>query len=342
MSKLTKLFTTGLAASALTLSLLSFSFTAFAKDKKLNIGSPATQEQIAGWDIDVRPDGKGLPPGEGSVLQGETLYEAQCASCHGVFGEGAGNWPVLAGGEGTLKEARPEKTVGSYWPYLSTLWDYIHRAMPFLTPQTLSDDEVYALTAYILYLNEMVEDDFVLSQENFTTIKLPNEGSFKQDPRPDVHNKRCMNKCVDPDSIKVNWDSPTPSEAATANPVEPAAVTPVATVAEGQATYKTACAVCHDNGVAGAPAVNDAAAWKNRIKQGLSTLNDHAINGYQGDAGFMPAKGGNTSISDEAVKAAVEYMVKQHQFSDVISAYTVIIALRTYNNKHNIGVQDAN
>ncbi|MFT5135661.1 MAG: cytochrome c5 [Arenicella sp.] len=308
MFKLTNLFTASLAASALTIGLLSFSFSAIAKDKKLNIGSPATQEQIAGWDIDVRPDGKGLPPGSGSVLDGETLYEEQCAVCHGVFGEGQGNWPVLAGGEGTLREARPEKTVGSYWPYLSTLWDYIHRAMPFLTPQTLSDDEVYALTAYVLYLNEMVEDDFVLSQENFTTIKMSNEGSFKKDPRPDVHNKRCMNKCVDPDSIRVSWDSPPPSEAATAKPVESSVVK----VSEGEATYKTACAVCHDSGLAGAPAVNDSAAWQDRIKQGLSTLNDHAINGYQGAAGVMPAKGGNSSLSDEAVKAAVEHMIIQY------------------------------
>ena len=312
MFKSTNLFTAGLAASALILGLLSFSLPALAKDKKLNIGSPATQEQIAGWDIDVRPDGKGLPPGSGSVMDGETLYESQCASCHGAFGEGEGGWPVLAGGRGTLKEARPEKTVGSYWPHLSTLWDYIHRAMPFLTPQTLSDDEVYALTAYILYLNELVEDDFVLSQENFTTIKLPNEGSFKEDPRPDVHNKRCMKKCVDPDSINVNWDSPAPSSAETAKPVAAKTVTPAVTVSEGQATYKIACAVCHDSGLAGAPAVNDSAAWENRIKQGLATLNEHAINGYQGAAGFMPAKGGNTSLSDEAVKAAVQYMVKQH------------------------------
>lgn len=295
---------TNLAKGVLIVGLLSISFSAAAKDKKFNIGSAATDEQIAGWDIDIRPDGLGLPPGSGSVLDGETLYEEQCAVCHGVFGEGEGNWPVLAGGEGTLKEARPEKTVGSYWPHLSTLWDYIHRAMPFLTPQTLEDDEVYALTAYILYLNEMVEDDFVLSQENFTSIKLPNESSFGEDPRPDVHNKRCMKKCVDPGTLKVDWDSPPPTTVLVEEPVIEEVV-----ATEGESTYRAACAVCHDSGIAGAPAVNDSAAWQSRITQGLSTLSEHAINGYQGDTGFMPAKGGNTALSDEAVTAAVEHML---------------------------------
>ena len=310
MSKLINLLSTGIATSLLLIALLSIPLTSHAKDNKLNIGSAASPEQIAGWDIDVRPDGQGLPPGSGSVSDGETLYEAQCAVCHGVFGEGEGSWPVLAGGAGTLKEARPEKTVGSYWPHLSTLWDYINRAMPFFTPQTLSADEVYALTAYILYLNELVDDDFELSQENFTTIKLPNNGSFIEDPRPDVHNKRCMKKCVDPDSIELNWDSPTPSEPVAVKAVATAIVTPTAKYPEGETTYKAACAMCHDSGLAGAPAMNDAAAWQARIKQGLATLNDHAINGYQGNAGFMPAKGGNTALSDEAVKAAVEFMIK--------------------------------
>ena len=122
----------------------------------LGIGSEATAEMIAGWDIDIRPDGLGLPDGEGSVAEGEGLYEAKCASCHGLFGEGAGRWPVLAGGEGTLDTLHPEKTVGSYWPYASTLWDYIHRAMPYPAPQSLTDDETYSISAYVLYLNDVV------------------------------------------------------------------------------------------------------------------------------------------------------------------------------------------
>jgi cytochrome c len=301
--------------------LLLFSLTTSSFAASLGIGTTASTEEIAGWDIDVRPDGVGLPAGSGSVLDGEPLYEEKCASCHGVFGEGEGGWPVLAGGEGTLTEARPEKTVGSYWPYLSTLWDYIHRAMPFLTPQTLEDDEVYAITAYILYLNELVEDDFVLSQENFTSVKMPNEMSFVDDPRPDVHNKRCMNKCKDPTSIELDWQSPglgLTSTKPTAEPVEQTENKPSAAPAEvdrssamGRDTYASACAVCHASGIAGAPAVGDNSIWQARIQQGLVALNEHALQGYQGDWGFMPAKGGNPSLSDESVKAAVEYMVEQ-------------------------------
>ena len=167
------------------------------------IGKPATAEEIAGWDIDIRPDGKGLPPGSGSVEDGEMMYEAKCASCHGSFGEGVGRYPILSGGEGTLTEPRPEKTVGSFWPYASTLWDYIHRAMPFTQPQSLSDDEVYAITAYVLYLNDLVEDDFVLTPETFTSIEMPNQDGFFLDDRPDTSNTTCMKDCKDPASVKI-------------------------------------------------------------------------------------------------------------------------------------------
>ena len=287
----------------------------------LDIGTPASAEEISGWDIDVRPDGLGLPPGSGSVEDGEVLYEEKCASCHGTFGEGEGSWPVLAGGIGTLKESRPQKTVGSYWPYLSTLWDYIHRAMPFLTPQTLADDEVYAITAYILYLNELVDDDFVLSKDNFSSVKLPNQMSFVDDPRPDVRNKRCMKKCKDPASIKLDWQSPELNLASTelfeeqakyvAAPVNAEPAEEISSSTPGEETYKAACALCHANGIAGAPIVGDNAGWQKRLQQGLSVLSEHAIRGYQGDSGFMPAKGGNPTLSDESVKAAVEYIVDQ-------------------------------
>lgn len=166
-------------------------------------GEPATPAMIAGWDIDVRPDGQGLPPGSGSVADGESLYDAQCAACHGTFGEGAERWPPVAGGFGTLARERPEKTVGSFWPYASTLWDYVHRAMPYFAPQSLSDDEVYAVVAYVLYLNELVVDDFVLTRENLPDIEMPNRDGFVADPRPDVGNVACMEKCVDPASITI-------------------------------------------------------------------------------------------------------------------------------------------
>ena len=168
----------------------------------LKLGRPATPDEVAAWDIDVRPDGLGLPIGRGTVLQGEPLYEEHCASCHGDFGEAIDRWPVLAGGQGTLENDRPEKTIGSYWPYLSTVYDYIRRAMPFGNARSLSDDEVYALTAYVLYLNDVVtEDDFELSNENFTAIRLPNEANFIADDRlSEAHyqdkSEPCMSDCV--------------------------------------------------------------------------------------------------------------------------------------------------
>ena len=123
---------------------------------KLGLGRPALPEEIKAWDTDVRPDGKGLPPGKGTVKQGDVIFQAQCASCHGEFGEGAGRWPVLAGGAGTLKADRPDKTIGSFWPDLSTAFDYIKRAMPYGNARSLSDDDVYAVVAYLLSMNDIV------------------------------------------------------------------------------------------------------------------------------------------------------------------------------------------
>lgn len=149
-----------------------------------HLGREALPAEVAAWNVDIRPDGKGLPVGHGTAAEGEKLFTSNCASCHGDFGEGVGRWPVLAGGQDTLKKDRPVKTVGSYWPYLSTVYDYIRRAMPFGNAHSLSNDDVYALTAYILYLNYVVEDeDFELSNKNFTTVHLPNEDGFIKDTR---------------------------------------------------------------------------------------------------------------------------------------------------------------
>lgn len=161
--------------------------------KKSGLGRVALPEEIAAWDTDVRPDGAGLPPGKGSVKEGEALFQEQCAVCHGEFGEGAGRWPVLAGGQGSLKSEGPEKTVGSFWPYASTTFDYIRRAMPFGNAQSLTPDQVYALTAYVLQLNDLVKEDFVLSRENFASVKLPNEKNFYDDDR-EVSEKHFWNK----------------------------------------------------------------------------------------------------------------------------------------------------
>jgi cytochrome c len=175
----------------------------------LKLGRVATDAEIAAWDIDIRPDGLGLPEGRGTVMAGEPIYAARCASCHGDFGEAIGRWPVLAGGHDTLTNDRPEKTVGSYWPYLSTVYDYIRRAMPFGDARSLSNDEVYALTAYVLYLNDVVTDEeFELSHENFTSVALPNEANFIEDDRaaePHYAQKAepCMKDCI-PGKAKID------------------------------------------------------------------------------------------------------------------------------------------
>lgn len=293
--------------------LVSLSGTAIATDDMhYGIGEKATAEQIAGWDIDVRPDGKGLPKGQGSVMQGEAMYEAKCASCHGLFGEGEGRWPPLAGGEDSLTEDRPDKTVGSYWPYASTLWDYINRAMPFPAPQSLTVTEVYAITAYVLYLNDLVEDDFVLTQTNLASIKMPNEENFYIDNRPDTNNTRCMKNCKDPSKIIViqSLRGITPDQDVEAAESPEAKPSLSEAAIAGKAIYDTSCFVCHGSGIAGAPKIGDKETWGKRLGAGMDTVVKHAINGYAGENGVMPPKGGNLTLSDEDVKNAVHYMVE--------------------------------
>jgi cytochrome c len=166
----------------------------------LGLGRPALPEEVAAWDLAVLPDGTGLPEGSGDVETGDMVFSENCASCHGDFAEGLDSWPVLAGGAGSLGDARPVKTIGSYWPHLSTVFDYVHRSMPFGQAQTLSVDDTYAITAFLLYSNGLVEDDFVLSNENFTEIVMPNAGGFYVDDRPATEypqfsTEPCMENC---------------------------------------------------------------------------------------------------------------------------------------------------
>lgn len=185
--------------------IASAGFAAAAEPGHFGYGEKATPEQIAGWDIDVRgDDGAGLPAGQGSVGQGAELYAAQCASCHGTFGEGEGRLPRLAGGRGTLRAERPELTVSSYWPFAPTLWDYINRAMPTSASHTLSADDVYALTAYILNLNDIVPSGFVADGNSLPKVRMPNRNGFIwTDPRPDTAAKPCMVRCADPSGIRI-------------------------------------------------------------------------------------------------------------------------------------------
>lgn len=146
-------------------------------------GRSATDAEIKAWNIDVAPDGTGLPPGRGTVRQGATTYASKCASCHGPTGvEGPQN--QLVGGQGSLATDEPIKTIGSFWPYATTLYDYIYRAMPLTSPQSLTADEVYALVAWLLHENGIIPSDAVMDATTLPAVKMPNRDGFVQDPRP--------------------------------------------------------------------------------------------------------------------------------------------------------------
>jgi S-disulfanyl-L-cysteine oxidoreductase SoxD len=158
------------------------------------IGRVARPAEIAGWNIDVGGDGGNLPPGSGSVIHGREVFAQQCAACHGAKGEG-GIGDRLVGGQGTLATEKPVRTVGSYWPYAPTLFDYIRRAMPQNAPESLSNDDVYAVSAYILNLNGLLPADSTLDAKTLASIKMPNRNKFVGDRRPDVESPECMIRC---------------------------------------------------------------------------------------------------------------------------------------------------
>ncbi len=156
---------------------------ALAADDTPHLGKPISPQDLAAWDISVGPDGAGLPPGRGTVAQGEAVFAAKCQACHGEKGEGRPN-DRLVGGAGTIAAGKtPVKTVGSYWPYATTLFDYVRRAMPWDRPKSLTDDEVYAVAAYVLYLNGVIGQDAVLDAQSLPQVKMPNREGFTPFPR---------------------------------------------------------------------------------------------------------------------------------------------------------------
>jgi cytochrome c len=147
------------------------------------VGTPLSDQDSAAWNIDIAPDGRGLPAGSGDVATGARVFAAQCAACHGAQGEGLLG-DALVGGRGTLASAKPKRTVGSYWPYATTLFDYIRRAMPFTAPESLSADDVYAVCAFLLNQNGIVPPDTRLDARSLPAVKMPNRDGFVADPRP--------------------------------------------------------------------------------------------------------------------------------------------------------------
>ncbi len=311
--------------------------------KNIHFGRKPTANEIKAWDIDVMPDGTGLPEGKGSVEEGDEIYEAKCVACHGDFGSGGGGYPALAKGNAydlqkTLTNQRvnpdddgPVRVFGTYWSQASTLWWYIKTGMPHPAPLSLTNDEVYALVAYILSINEMeidgeeLDDDYVLDKKKFMKVVMPNKDGFipKIDGSKGLDNvraffddvtnygngKRCMKDCFKGEPkilpiqieqkdflppLSTKRDLPKKKEGAGGN-------------AKGEEIYKSACAMCHDSGAAGAPVLGAKADWSKRMKTGADTVLKNAINGK----GAMPPKGGKTSLSDGDMKAVVDFMLSK-------------------------------
>jgi cytochrome c len=302
-------------------------------------GRTPTTNGIKAWNKDVMPDGTGLPNGEGSVEQGDALYEAQCAMCHGDFGAGGKGYPVLAGGQGTLKnqllkegDEPPHRTIGSYWPHASTLFWYIQSAMPFNHPKSLSNDETYALVAYLLSINEIqidgkdLDEEYVLNREKFLKIKMPNVDGFvpnvdgddaKEKIKEFLSNSekygkgtRCMSNCTEGKIpvVTINYElkdfNPPLSTKRDLAGDNGSSGTSLVSVEEK--IYSETCSSCHANDALGAPVFGDKDAWSEVLKKGVDVVQKNALNGING----MPPKGGNMDLTDEQLKSVVNFMIQ--------------------------------
>ena len=316
-----------------------------AHSMKVEYGRVPTAKEYEEWNSDIMADGTGLPEGEGSVEEGEEVYEAKCVMCHGDFGSGGGGYPSLSKGNAyelheTLTNQRikpdtdgPVRVFGTYWPQASTLWWYIKDAMPHPMTDSLTDDEVYALVAYILNINEMeidgqeVDDEYVLNREKFLKIKMPNVDGFE--PKIDGPNgpenvrkyfsnpdnfgaqkvkpsERCMTNCQEK-TVKVVYIKgagisdfhPPLSEVRDLPKEEKAGF-------DAAKAYEANCAMCHSADGMGAPVIGDKAAWAAVLTKGKDKVYSNGINGING----MPPKGGS-SLSNTDFKSVVDYIVNK-------------------------------
>ena len=309
-----------------------------------NYGTKPTKSEMKAWNVQViadkfeipgKPGSTNLPVGHGSVGQGETIYSNQCAVCHGDFGMGGLGYPTLSGGIGTLKnqmlnatDSPPLKTVGSYWPYASTLFYYIRKSMPFPHPKSLSNDQVYALVAYLLSVNNITIDgknlgySYVLNRKKFLEIKMPNANgfypnvdkpgaasrlkAFLSNPNNWGKGNTCMHNCLKGTGDKVVKikQALTDFSPPFSNKYDLPKVKGAKKVSFAEKVYKNTCDVCHGNDNMGAPMFGDKAAWAKIIKQGMKKVYSNAIHGIGG----MPPKGG-TNLSDSQFKTVVDYLV---------------------------------
>ena len=183
------------ALALLLLSALSLG-VADGQSGKPRFGKPISEAEIAAWNIDVRtPDGKNLPSGKGTVAEGKVIFAAQCAACHGDDAKGGSMYGSMVGGIGSFTTNTRVLTPGSMYPYAPILFDYVRRTMPMTAPQSLTNDQVYALAAYVLNLNGLVPDNAVMDAESLTKVMMPNRNGFIPDDRPDTSAKRCMTNC---------------------------------------------------------------------------------------------------------------------------------------------------
>ncbi len=332
--------------------------------KDSNIGRAVTKNEITAWNVDVRPDGTGLAEfdmkngevvlgddgkpkkAEGSVESGAELYDAQCVMCHGDFGAGGKGYPRLAGGtKESLKIQRlnpadenpnpdtPIRTIGSYWPYASTLYWYIQDSMPFPHPKSLTNSETYALTAYLLSVNgiqyegEDLEDEFVLDKEKMKKIVMPNHDGFypevdTPDPRQGVKNMtallsnpkiygtgtKCMKDCIKEDVntllLKIENDLTANANQKISTVRDLPKTEDKGTISFAQKTYEETCVTCHGNPALGAPVLGDKNAWAKVVEKGIDKVYHNGINGINS----MPPKGG-VDLTDEKMKEVIDYMI---------------------------------